>query len=74
MNGCVNGVLNLSCLCCHGDGPRIELIPPCPCVVKKYVCDPELTPSPDILRLYKSPGGVSHVKSPIRRRLNYGTE
>ena len=35
-------VYHLSCLCCLGDGPGIELIPhpgrpPCPCVVKK-VC------------------------------------
>ena len=27
MNGCVNGVYHLSCSCCLGSGPGIELIP-----------------------------------------------
>ena len=40
VNGCVNGVYRLSCLCCPGDDPGIELFPytgcpPCLCVVKK---------------------------------------
>ena len=40
-----NGVYCLSCSCCLGGGSGIELIPhperpPCPCVVKKYECDP----------------------------------
>ena len=51
-NGCVNGVCRLSCSYCLGGGPGIELItnpgdPPCLFVVKKYVCDPEVIPSPD---------------------------
>ena len=44
---CVFRVHRLSCLCCLGVGPGIELLrwylirgsPPCPCAVKK-VCDP----------------------------------
>ena len=52
MNGSVNCMYRLSCSCCLGGGPGIEVIPvrggpPCPCVAKKYVCDPELIPSPD---------------------------
>ena len=46
MNGWVDDVYRLSYSCCHGGGPGIELIPPCPWS-KKYVCDPELIPSPD---------------------------
>ena len=48
----VNGVYRLSCSCCLGCCPGIELIlirgdPPCPCVVKKACRDPEIIPSPD---------------------------
>ena len=40
MNGCMNGVHRLSCSCCLGGGPGIQLVtrpggPPCSCVVKK---------------------------------------
>ena len=57
---CVSGVYCLSCLCCLGGGPGIELIthpgsPPCPCVVKKsmYVIQ-SLIPSPDSSWLCKA--------------------
>ena len=53
MNECINGVYCLSCLCCLGSAPGIELIPHpgrpymSLCDQKKYVCEPELIPSPD---------------------------
>ena len=48
----MDGVYHLSCSCCLGGGLGIELVPQpggpaAPCVVKKYVCDPELIPSSD---------------------------
>ena len=63
MNGCVNGVYRLSCSCCLGGGPGIEVIrdgPPCPCMVKKVLCNSGLIFS---LRSGRGgPGGVNHVK------------
>ena len=47
MNECVPSVYRLSCLCCLGGGPRVDLItyPWRPymflCGQKKYVCDPK---------------------------------
>ena len=49
---CLSGVYCLSCLCCFGGGPGIELIPHPErpsmslCGKKKYVCDPKFMSLP----------------------------
>ena len=60
MNGYVNGVSRLSCSCCLGCDPGIELIHLSDeCFhdlvwSKKYIYDPELIPFPDRSWLYKA--------------------
>ena len=59
MNECVDGVYRLSCLCCLGGGPGIELIthpgrPSMSLCGQKKVCDAELIPSPHRSWFYKA--------------------